>query len=226
MTSRLLSRILSQSNSPSIYETLRAHDQDPDDEADIEERAGMLADEDNLRSHHGELHSAMLSAMASRSDLDELETASSRFVGDRRESPHDTRRRVEMPELAEMDQVNDEVPHSLLVEASRGESPIATRKPLHGGIPSPIVGQPNGNDRRERATEQPRNRFYQDTSIRSAYTGRPTGKNPLFMTDPKEKAMWRWANVQNLDEYLGQIYMYYVGKGIYSIVLRRFLHLL
>ncbi|PWN88153.1 APG9-domain-containing protein [Acaromyces ingoldii] len=44
--------------------------------------------------------------------------------------------------------------------------------------------------------------------------------------DPKERALWNWANVDNLDEFLQEVYSYYIGKGIFCIALSRALNLL
>jgi len=38
--------------------------------------------------------------------------------------------------------------------------------------------------------------------------------------------MWRWANVENLDNYLKDVYMYFMGNGIWCIGLGRALNLL
>ncbi|BGP43795.1 autophagy protein atg9 [Rhodotorula kratochvilovae] len=42
----------------------------------------------------------------------------------------------------------------------------------------------------------------------------------------KERALWRWVNVGDLDGFLQQVYLYYVGKGIWAIGLERTLNLL
>ncbi|GAA5833704.1 hypothetical protein JCM11251_003209 [Rhodosporidiobolus azoricus] len=42
----------------------------------------------------------------------------------------------------------------------------------------------------------------------------------------KERALWRWVNVEDLDGFLQQVYLYYVGKGIWAIGLERVLNLL
>lgn len=42
----------------------------------------------------------------------------------------------------------------------------------------------------------------------------------------KERALWRWVNVEDLDAFLQEVYMYYVGKGIWAIGLSRLLNLL
>ncbi|KAF8985593.1 autophagy protein atg9 [Entomortierella lignicola] len=41
-----------------------------------------------------------------------------------------------------------------------------------------------------------------------------------------ELAMWKWVNVENLDSFLAKVYDYYVGKGMYTILLERCLNLL
>lgn len=39
--------------------------------------------------------------------------------------------------------------------------------------------------------------------------------------DPKERALWKWANVENLDNFLVDVYSYFLGSGIYCILLTR-----
>lgn len=41
-----------------------------------------------------------------------------------------------------------------------------------------------------------------------------------------DRTMWRWANVADLDHFFQRVYAYYQGKGIYCILLARFLNLL
>ncbi|TFL02983.1 autophagy protein Apg9-domain-containing protein [Pterulicium gracile] len=43
---------------------------------------------------------------------------------------------------------------------------------------------------------------------------------------PREKALWNWVNVYNLDAFLQEVYSYYQGKGIVSIALARGINLL
>lgn len=39
--------------------------------------------------------------------------------------------------------------------------------------------------------------------------------------NPKERALWKWANVENLDRFLQDVYDYYLGSGYYCILLSR-----
>ncbi|WAQ88196.1 hypothetical protein PtA15_9A322 [Puccinia triticina] len=51
----------------------------------------------------------------------------------------------------------------------------------------------------------------------------PAGHQPL---GPKEMALWRWVNVDDLDEFLQDVYSYYVGNGIWAIGLSRLSNLM
>ncbi|THX04214.1 APG9-domain-containing protein [Aureobasidium pullulans] len=51
----------------------------------------------------------------------------------------------------------------------------------------------------------------------------PHAPNPNVVL--REQAMWFWTNVQNLDAFLLQVYQYFTGHGIWSILLSRCLHL-
>lgn len=54
---------------------------------------------------------------------------------------------------------------------------------------------------------------------------RPSPK-PIHELDARERALWNWVNVYNLDAFLQEVYTYYEGKGIYPIALTRGLNLL
>lgn len=41
-----------------------------------------------------------------------------------------------------------------------------------------------------------------------------------------DRTMWRWANVENMDDFFNRVYEYFQGKGIYCILLARLLNLL
>lgn len=44
--------------------------------------------------------------------------------------------------------------------------------------------------------------------------------------EDREKALWMWANVENIDEFLREVYAYYTGKGLVCIALAKALNLL
>ncbi|KAI9337664.1 autophagy protein Apg9-domain-containing protein [Pilaira anomala] len=41
-----------------------------------------------------------------------------------------------------------------------------------------------------------------------------------------DRTMWRWANVENMDDFFNRVYEYFQGKGLYCILLARLLNLL
>ncbi|KAK9457674.1 autophagy protein Apg9-domain-containing protein [Dipodascopsis uninucleata] len=45
------------------------------------------------------------------------------------------------------------------------------------------------------------------------------------LMDPRERALWKWVNVENLDNFLQEVYEYYMGNGIYSIIISRAINL-
>lgn len=42
---------------------------------------------------------------------------------------------------------------------------------------------------------------------------------------PKERALWKWANVENLDTFFQDVYSYYLGNGYFCIVLGKLLNI-
>ncbi|KAH9447897.1 hypothetical protein MJO28_011440 [Puccinia striiformis f. sp. tritici] len=53
-----------------------------------------------------------------------------------------------------------------------------------------------------------------------------TTQDGIQTLSPKEMALWRWVNVDDLDSFLQDVYSYYVGNGIYAIGLSRLCNLM
>lgn len=51
-----------------------------------------------------------------------------------------------------------------------------------------------------------------------------TPANRVNTLSPKERALWKWANVENLDIFLQNVYKYYLGNGFFCIVLEKILN--
>lgn len=128
-----------------------------------------------------------------------------------------------LPNLNE-EEPNDEVPRSLLVEDQRSRENGDRQAFYESFDPT----QEEVMDNMERGISPP-NRGGSRTPDPTVWLG---------LVDPKERAMWKWANVENLDVFLQQVpsksffvanyqkvYDYYIGKGIYCIMLARFLNL-
>ncbi|KAI8048954.1 autophagy protein Apg9-domain-containing protein [Gilbertella persicaria] len=54
----------------------------------------------------------------------------------------------------------------------------------------------------------------------------PTHHSTRGKVTTYDRTMWRWANVENMDDFFQRVYDYYQGKGIYCILLARLLNVL
>lgn len=238
MASNFLSRLLPPTNgTPSVYETLREYDE-ASDESDVEERAGMALDEENLGDsfHDYELDHALADAAESQVNTGSavnpgMQPGTSKRAGGR--SGLRSIWQQSLPKRIEADELDDEVPQSLLIEERNPEA-LATGQHRESGeghevIPAPAPGLPSRGTRARWHATQEQQRLYQDLDRhpgRMISNHASRGSRGLAMIDPKEKAMWRWANVENLDNFLREVYDYFLGNGIWCILLGRILNLL
>lgn len=223
MASNLVSRLLPVGNgTSSIYETLRQHDEDSDD-SDIEQRAGMVLDEENLGNQFHNIDPAVVQLNTSQ--------ATARSNSDNARGQRTERTRMERPRKLEAEDADDEVPASLLIE---GANPRPTSGRLdhrsraeNFNKPIPIGGPTTEAIRDQWETAQAHQLLHpQDGSHATSGTRPNTEHRGLSFADPKQKAMWRWANVENLDTFLTEVYIYYLGNGFLSIMLQRSLQML
>ncbi|EKG17611.1 Autophagy-related protein 9 [Macrophomina phaseolina MS6] len=127
---------------------------------------------------------------------------------------------------------DDDVPESLLLDSDR---PYAARskersRPRQQNVvpdrlPSPVPGPSNRAAKAQWNATRAHHRLH-NAVVPPRQTRSQIGVNGVVFTDPKEEAMWRWANVHNLDRFLAEVYHYYQGHGMYSILLNQFLNLL
>lgn len=246
MASNVLSRILPQNGSPSVYETIRQHDADSDN-SDVEERAGLMPEnyQDDEYTNR-ELEEAM--ADAGRDEMSSP-TPSEPFLthrspqraagGGDQSTAGSRRRRLSRPRWMQAssphhdpDDGDDDVPASLYVEGRQDDDDYKQRLPPpppshHRRNPEPPVPGPSSGGDRAR-WEATREHLPLHTNHQTRLPGRlwSWGHPSLATVDPKEKALWLWANVENLDNFLKEVYTYFLGNGIWSILLDRFLSLL
>ncbi|RDW63971.1 hypothetical protein BP5796_10473 [Coleophoma crateriformis] len=232
MTSNLISRLIpTNPNTRSIYEDLRAHEDASD--SDIEERAGMALDEENLRFQGTDLDAAdIFNGEDSR-----LTTVSTDFMTRKHAAPDAGKSRANMaaskwlpqsPRLLEEDG-DDDVPASLLIEDNRG--PSSQRSPhgraqKHSSRPYAVPGPSTRETRAQWEAAQAQQQLHPD-DIPNPNTPRPVKQKAGVLTgSPRDKAMWTWLNVTNLDDFMRQVYDYFLGAGIYCILLEGVLGLL
>jgi autophagy-related protein 9 len=238
MSSNILSRFLPPTGSPSVYETIRQHDA-VSETSDVEERAGLALEDPQEQFSDRELEDALADAQDSEivsPDTALLEARPGK-APEERASPSGTRRRkASRPRWAaqdslgyELDDNDEDVPQSLLVEGHHED--------LTSRLPPPP--RPHGRSDRQKApspdpSPQPTRPRWNERSrhVSPNDSGHPTsrwfaGQHPgLANIDPEKKSMWRWANVEDLDNFLKDVYVYFLGNGIWSILLTRVLNLL
>lgn len=231
MASNILSRLMPSTNDgPSIYKAMEQEDRKSDN-SDVDH---LALDEENLGQRFQDQDLDQLLEDAAQS---EVTTESTAFLAQNRQddvSPpqrsHKWQREVSQPSQSDD---HDDVPESLLLDGERmisQTSPMKENTLALGGmeaLPPPVPGPSDRRTRVQWEATKVQQRLHGDET-RSRQRLRPNGQTwSAFVTaDPKEKAMWRWANVQNLDKFLADVYSYYIGRGIWSILLSRLLNLL
>ncbi|KAI5305697.1 hypothetical protein KEM56_003605 [Ascosphaera pollenicola] len=231
MTSKFMSRLVNTSASPSVYETIRQDDKerqtatggDPYLDLDEENLGGQYHDEE-LAEALADTETETTSVSRAQEDVPRHVFRSAKGKG----PEHNRQNYAGMSSVgdynhidAEADDDDDEVPPSLLVE---GDKTFAMHDlpPRPSEIHEHIININNPADKPGPSQRAPHLRW-QD--------GGPTLSVPpvlgggLAAADPRDKAMWRWTNVENLDNYLMEVYAYFQGNGIRSICLRRLLNL-
>ena len=217
-----------------MYERLREADESSDT-TDPEARAGLALDEENLADRDFELDPALADAMTSQSALGASSPRETRRTRETDRSRSKAGELSWMPQSSkghEADEADDDVPRSLLVEDDQLSAPMSQEYPRvdqsQDRLDSvPVVGRATRSTRAKWQTTQEQQRLYQDPQSAPPRITRFEGANdPLVIADPRTKAMWRWANVVNLDNFLWEVYQYFIGNGIWSILLSRILNLL
>ncbi|KAI0517706.1 autophagy protein Apg9 [Xylaria bambusicola] len=224
----LFSRLIPPKDSQSFYRQLR-------DDRDLDNRAPSDLDEENLAHNfhnddfdHAENLALDDSRISTRSPIEQARsTRDAASSGDGQHS--------ESRWLLNDDDGDNDVPASLLVEGT-SRAPLGPQAAASSSRRSHRPGNSGGQPNRRRIeaqweTAQAHQRLHQDDEYgpihgRGNYTGLPGSRRPGFVASPKDKAMFRWANVSNLDVFIRDVYDYYLGAGLWCIMLDRILHLL
>ncbi|KAL6702985.1 autophagy protein atg9 [Coniothyrium glycines] len=228
MASNLLSRLLpSASDAPLENEPLdpehhrRPSSADARHDMDIdEENFGARFEEQDL-AHLLEEASASHMIMESRAASPEARRAGAAGVLAANRAPAWRQPAQGRPMPLDED---DDVPQSLLLEP--GIDPGSSTKQRAEGLPMPVPGPTTQQSRAQwEATRTQQRLHHEDGSGLPARTFGHTRRPGHFAADAKEKALWLWVNQTDLDTYMRQVYDYYIGCGMWSILLRRTLML-
>ncbi|KAI8956749.1 APG9-domain-containing protein [Daldinia sp. FL1419] len=226
MPPNLFSRLVPSGDDRTLYDRLRDGQDD-----DIESRAGLDLDEENLAQHFQDDDFGHAGAGL---DDSHLSTPRSPMIGAskaRRNTTRVARRDAKSPWFTPEYDVDNDVPASLLVE---GPDATASKPNQHRTSPRPIRNPTRRQSKNRRIqaqweTAQAHQRLHQDEEYSPSTSQPPRSsamRGPGFAGSPKDKAMFRWANVSNLDVFIRDVYDYYLGAGMWCILLDRVLHLL
>ncbi|KAF1945826.1 membrane protein Gsa14p [Clathrospora elynae] len=231
MASNLLSRLLPSASDDSYErEALNPGRRRDSTSTSTSERHQMDIDEENFEARFEEQDLAHLLEEATSASQT---TAESRVVSPeaRRNAPPALSMASRLPAWRQpaparpvpLDD-DDDVPQSLLLEG--GLDPEPSSNPRIEGLPMPVPGPTTRQTRAQWDATRTQQRLHAED--RRSAPARPWGHTSRpghFAADPKEKAMWLWVNQTDLDTYMRDVYEYYVGCGIYSMLLRRTLTL-
>lgn len=246
MASGFISRMLpTRSDAPSVYDTIRQHEDDDTetDTSDDGRTRALTLDERNLdenslnldieaaKLYLEESHATNQSAGPSiRRNVDGFRSK----LGNGLSKLGATSRGRKPSRLLDVEEANDEVPASLLIEGGelggeghhadlRSNIGASNRAPPPLRSPDrPACNQWEAVRANQRLHSADATRLTEGVNI----PGKPLPGLGLGLAHPRDKAMWRWANVENVDNYIKEVYMYYLGNGIWSILLSRCLNLL
>lgn len=187
----------------SIYETIREHDEEIED--DVDEHLDNDAFSASARPHINHRSTVVIQRPSSRKPRQAQKGRSRRHPISSAGAG-----------VVELDDVEDDVPASLLIEDNGRVQGQANLKPI--GHESPI--RPSWD------SPSPVRFRDENASLPMHNVPRTTiGTSTMATASRKEKALWRWANVENLDNFLFDVYDYYTLRGYWSIVLRRCLNM-
>ena len=242
MASGFISRLLPvRSGSQSIYDTIQQHEEDEDHFSDYEGHTALAIDEQNLgqQFHDLDLEAAHFnlseSHVTAKSNLATTRAVSERPKQTRQPKGRLSGRRKGRREsgLLNVEEADDEVPASLLVEDGENLDGVDLTglppRPEEDDSAIPAIRSPSPSTRHHWETTRTQQQLHLYDSANLAPNASDKvlrGLPGLAMAHPREKAMWRWANVENLDNFLQEVYLYYLGNGIWSILLSRCLNLL
>lgn len=237
MASNILSRLIpSVHGSPSIYETIRQHDEDSD-LSDVEERAGLSVDEGEFAEQPENVELNAVHPDYVDTTPRSIDARPSKGPGGKTHTTKPLKRArrsrwMATRGLGEVEEAEDDVPASLLIEDSPGQPGrrlVNLPPPPSLDLdPVPVAGPPDARTERQWQRTREQHNIHEAQTVRPSRQpgGRARGFNALAVADPKLKAIWRWTNVQNLDNFLARVYDYYLGHGFWAINLHRFYNLI
>jgi autophagy-related protein 9 len=233
MASNLLSRMLPSASDEGPEPQFRQ----PPHDYDLESAHDMARDEENLEGNFEEQDLEQLLAEATASDAG---TEAPNFASPEQElrkpSKTSSKRRPkwmsDSPTPAIQEDDDNDVPESLMLEGKK--EPLSTRRYSQRKLSShardesmpPVPGLNTPAVRNQWETTRAQQPLYGNGPDRNPPPAARIPGAGFLAADPKQRALWKWANVENLDNFLESVYAYYEEHGIWSICLRRAIQLM
>jgi autophagy-related protein 9 len=200
----------------SFYQDLRSQDDDPD----VESEAGLNLDDENLGQNFNDVEADGIMNADSRMTVDSV----AHIARDKSAAAERQRREPTSRWLQDEDGDND-VPASLLIEHNEGQ----VFRALNTTAENP--GQRADQRRPTRAAPSPARN---EAQWEAATTRQPLHRDENLVRPPRpqprsimagvmaggarDKALWRWVNISNLDSFMRDVYDYYEGGGFWCIL--------
>ncbi|EPX72476.1 autophagy associated protein Atg9 [Schizosaccharomyces octosporus yFS286] len=102
---------------------------------------------------------------------------------------------------------------------SMNRFPLAASSSMRASSPNERFGKLD----RDKVSSAYPNKSVHTQLPRNEFSGARTLWNRLT---PHDRVLWRWANVENLDYFLQQVYSFYVGKGFSCMIVQRLFQIL
>ena len=210
--------------------------------SDTDHTDDMAIDEENLGGHFENQDLEALLAEAAGSEISERSSAAkqsskptgqNRGAGPSRIVPKWMQSNQRAKSTRQEEEEND-VPASLMLEEHKQTKPNSDRsrrpRPVDApyDLPAPVPGPATSTTRAQWESTRRQQQLHGHRTTPAGLGRGPVRGATRFsvIADPKERARWKWAQVENLDGFLNDVYAYYVEKGIYSMLLRRIIMLL
>jgi autophagy-related protein 9 len=217
MTSNILSRLLPSASDENLTGTTsrlpRYHDI-----SDSDDRGSTELDEENLGARFQEQDLEALLADPAESRLSSTNPALDKATGKSRPAKGMNVKSWGKSgnNAGTSTDDDDDVPESLLLDR---KADLPPRPSDTEGLPPPVPGPANRQARAQWDSARAQQRLHSDDST-------PFGRRRRqFGVSPKEKALFMWANVMDLDSFLHEVYSYYYGHGMWSILIKELLSL-
>jgi autophagy-related protein 9 len=233
MASNFLSRLLPNASDEPYGDGRRSPPQQHH-RLSSEEHREMDIDEENFEARFEPQDLENLLADATSSQMTTESTAFLPQNNDRKSSAQQARAAASRPSgwrqpsaAAPFDD-DDDVPESLLLEGGRDPPTSRTNQPpLNDGLPPPVPGPSTRQNQAQWDVTRRQQRLHDEGHSPAPVPqwGVP-GRSGPYAVEPRDRAFWLWVNVQDLDQFLSDVYGYYAGRGMYSMMLRKVLHLL